>query len=82
MDDIESLKAGMRALRYALKDQMREVALIREFLRTKSPIDFRDFESWSEKQSALWDTADKRTQERMDLLEQEILDGLSEERKR
>lgn len=82
MDDIDSLKAQIRALKFALNEQTREVALIREFLRTKRPIDFRDFESWSQKQSALWDAADKRTQEKMDKLDQEILDGLSGERKR
>lgn len=80
MNDIEQLRSELRAVKHVLKDHIRELALLREFLRTRRPIDFRDFETWSEKQSAIWDAHEKGMVERMDAAEREILNGIRGER--
>lgn len=82
MDEIESMQAQIRALRFVVKDLMRDVALMNEFLRTKRPLDFRDFETWSEKQSAMWQEAERRTSEKVEQLADEILSDIGGERTR
>jgi len=74
--EIISLQNQMRAVKHMLKQHQRDLALITEYLRTKRPLDLRDFEAWSERQSTLWDAAEQRAEQRMAEAEHEILDSI------